>query len=483
MSKTTIVYDDIAPGAAEDATTESSSGTDFSQISLVPLGVSPESVISNEVNSWLLNGTFTFSNTQTLAFWSEELSDKDSNFINPPVITITTTQQYSSVGLTFDFGGDSWATDINIKWFKEDTLLSEADFVPDSLKYFCAKQVENYNKIVITLKSMSLPYRRAKINHIVFGLRREFDMTELRSVSITNEIGLISEEVPTSKLNWTLDSDADVGFMFQLKQPVYARNNDTLIGAYYIDNFTRSAATVYTIECIDAFGVLNESMFAGGIYNNKSAKTILREIIGTDFEIVYDNVEDIELSGIIESGTKRDAIQQVLFAWGVCASTDGRQNIRIFSLDITPKEFTEDDIFSGVTMDVSSLVTQVSVTAHTYTEDESGNVEVNGKKYKDVTEVYTVMNPNITASDKQNAVEVTDATLVSPSIGQAVAQRVYDFYMKRYTTKASIVWKGECLGDCVTVLNTWNEPKTGNINHMEIKLSNTVVASIEVTGD
>jgi hypothetical protein len=80
MSKTTIVYDDIAPGAAEDATTESSSGTDFSQISLVPLGVSPESVISNEVNSWLLNGTFTFSNTQTLAFWSEELSDKDSNF-------------------------------------------------------------------------------------------------------------------------------------------------------------------------------------------------------------------------------------------------------------------------------------------------------------------------------------------------------------------------------------------------------------------
>ena len=93
-----------------------------------------------------------------------------------------------------------------------------------------------------------------------------------------------------------------------------------------------------------------------------------------------------------------------------------------------------------------------------------------------------MVNPNVTASDKQNVVEITNATMVSTPIGQAVAQRVYTYYQKRNTNKAKIVWAGERLGDMLTLPNAWGSSNTGHVAKMEIKLSNTVAANCETIG-
>ena len=133
-------------------------------------------------------------------------------------------------------------------------------------------------------------------------------------------------------------------------------------------------------------------------------------------------------------------------------------------------------------MEVASIVTAVKVTAHAYTQDANGSVDIGGTRYKDTTTVYTVTNPDVTATDKPNVVEVTGATLVSATIGQSTAQRVYDYYQRRSTNRAKIVWDGEMLGDSVTVPNAWGGTTTGNLTKMEIKLSNTVAANCEVLG-
>ena len=133
-------------------------------------------------------------------------------------------------------------------------------------------------------------------------------------------------------------------------------------------------------------------------------------------------------------------------------------------------------------METSAVVTEVRVIAHTYTQDSNGGVEIGGVKYSDTETVYTVTNPDVTATDKQNVIEVTGATLVSPGIGQATAQRVYDYYQKRNTNKAKVVWAGELLGDYVSLPNAWGSANSGHIEKMEIKLSNTVAADCETVG-
>lgn len=484
MSKTKILYKDIAPGSDEDAAVSSSSHLPASDIALLPFGGTNIRSLTCEPNRWALDGTFQFTEDQKIAFWSSELSGDDGTFAASPVITIDFDKQYSSVGvsLVFDPACGEYCSLVNVKWYQGDTLKSNVDFEPDGPTYFCDQRVEAYNKIVIELKRTSIPHRRARLNQIIFGIYREFDMTEIRSASIVNETSLSGLELPISTMKLDIESKSDIDFMFQLKQPLEVYNNENLIGVYYIDGSTRNGKSYYSIESYDAFGVLDEYPFSGGVYTNKSAKELVQEIVGDDFSVSFDGIEDINLTGIINAETKRESLQQVFFPWNVVAATDGGKEIKVFPLPQTATEIGTDKVYSGVSVETSAIVTEVRVTAHAYTEDENGSIEIDGKRYKDTETVYTVKNPNIVATDKQNVVEATGGTLVSPGIGQQVAQRLYDYCMKRNTLKGKIVWSGQALGDLATLPNAWGGKNTGHIKKMEIKLSNTVAASIESLG-
>jgi hypothetical protein len=484
MSKTTIVYKDVAPGAEEDASVTASPAEARSHPARLPAGVSPEAVITLEHNSWTLNGTRRSIDTQTLAFWSEEVSGEDGAFQAPPVITVEFDRQYTSVGisLVFDRALNEWCSAVSIKWYQGEALKSSKDFAPDGPAYFCQNNVASYDKVVITLNRTRLPGRRAKLSQIAFGVIRTFGMTEIRRASMVNAMDLAALSLPASTLSWTLDSRAEVDYIFQLKQPVEVRSGDQLIGVYYIDQASRSGPRLYNIDCYDAIGVLDESAFPGGYYSGKSAKALLEEILGGSFTLDF-QCTDTTVTGIIQACTKREAIQQVAFAAGLCISTDGGHQVKAFSTGSTPVEIPKSRVYTGASVKTAAIVTGVRVTAHAYTQDSSGGIEIGGVKYKDTPTVYTVVNPDVTATDKSNVIEITEATLVSPEIGQAVAQRVYDYYNKRNTYSGKIVWRGEALGDCLTLPNTWGGTNTGHVIRMSINLSNTVAATCESIGE
>lgn len=486
MSKTTVTYKDVAVGAQEDATFAAAGAANESAIAKLAKGVVPGKIITLEHDRWALDGTFDkFYEQSEIAFWSSDISGADGTFDADPVITVTFDQQYSSMGISFVFDdavGD-YVSLLNIKWYQGDTLKADEDFTPDNARYFCSKRVESYDKIVITLQKTMPAMRRAKIDRIIFGVERVFGMTELRKASITNEIDESCIELPISTFAWTLDSLSNVDYMFQLKQPVEVRNNESLLGVYYINGASRAAKRVYDIDCHDALGVLSESQFGGGAYlSGVSAKALL-ETICAPFAVEYaEGVTDKTLKGVLEAQSKRDAIQQVIFAWGVCLATDGGSKLRVFNLPDAAKVIPKNRTFVGASVETASIVTAVKVTAHTYTADSNGSVQIGGASYNDTETVYTVNNPNVTATDRQNVVEITGATLVSKDIGQTTAQRVYNYCQKRDTVSAKIVYAGERLGDKISVYTPWVSLVSGHLKKMEITLSNTVAYKAEVIG-
>lgn len=481
MSKTTILYKDIAPGSEEDAEVITGDALEGAVPDQLPFGMETSPYITGELNAWGLNGAYGYFGA--VAFWSEKQSEDDCYFADPPVIEMNFDAQYSSIGIYIEFDpatGDHCAA-LNIKWYQGEELKTDVDFRPDSAKYFCQQNVTSYNKIVVTLLQTNLPRRYAKVSRILLGRLRTFDMTEIRNASITNQMDLLTMELPISTLRWTLESREDVEYIFQRKQPMEVRNGETLLGVFYIEESERITERMYDLACHNAFGILDEGSFPGGIYTDKSAKELLSEIIGSDFALAFE-VEDTTLTGVILPGTKRQAAQQVLFAWGACISTDGHDGIRVFSLSTESVSIGDDRTFLGASIKTDAIVTRVVVVAHTYAEDENGSVEIGGVLYKDTQTVFMVDNPDITSSDKQKIKRISNATLVSPDIGQAVAQRVYDYYARRNTQSAKIVWSGEHLGDCVSIPNNWDGTMTGNVTSLEIKLSNTVVASCKTMG-
>lgn len=484
MSKTIICYKDVAPGAEDDAAVVATGADAASEVANLPSGITPQPILTCEPNGWPLDGKRWPKDTQRIALWSAEQSGADGAFASPPVIQILFDEQYSSMGimLLFDTAGDEWCSEVSIQWMQGETVKETKTFYPDRSTYFCENAVTAYDGVQITLKKTNLPYHYAKLERILFGIWRYFDAEEFRSASIVAETDMLSARLAASTFRWTLDSKSDAEYMFQLKQPMEVRSDGDLVGVFYIESSSRRGARLYDIECKDGLGVLGDSQFSGGVYSGKSAKAIVAEILGGIFGVEYSGVTDTTLTGIIAPCTRKEALQQVLFAWGVCAATDGTDKIRIFATSSTPAEIDPNRVYSGAAVRTASAVTEVRVTAHTYTEDSGGTISVGGKQYKDTTQVYSIKNPNVTATDKENVVEVTGATLVSPAIGQAVARRVYDYYARRNTFNGKVVLAGERLGDCVNLPNPWGETNTGNIIRMEITLSNTIAARCDSLG-
>ena len=77
MSKTTVVYKDVAPGADYASTITSSDAQSFSQLDKIPFGVEADPIITCEHNMWLLDGTFRTIETEDVSFWSTEMSGDD----------------------------------------------------------------------------------------------------------------------------------------------------------------------------------------------------------------------------------------------------------------------------------------------------------------------------------------------------------------------------------------------------------------------
>ena len=287
----------------------------------------------------------------------------------------------------------------------------------------------------------------------------------------------------------TFNIDNPQGYYTLLQQRQKIDLYETINGAeyqmatHYIKTWETTSGVISTFSCQDILGVMDGTSFRGGVYDVMPAGEIIDEIMTslgwTDYYVDPEIVE-MTLSGIIKPCSHRAALQQVLFAFGVCAATDGGETIRIFSPGGTPESIGAGRTYTGASVDTSAVVTAVRVTAHTYTKSSDGSIEIGGERYRDTETVYTVENPDVTSNTKTNVVEITGATLVSAANGQAVAQRVYNYYAKRDAARAKIVWRGEKLGDAVTLPNPWGGTNTGNIVRMDLTLSNTVAADCEV---
>lgn len=480
-----LIYKDVAVGAAEDAKMNAVGGDEFSALALLPFGSgSAKSYASMEHNMWLLNGTKRVYDGAAYSFWSKEISNEEGYFSTVPEITAKMDEKYNSLGVFLDFGGMNYCSEVEILWYSDSTLLSQKTFYPTALQYFCENRVESYNKVVVRLIRTQHPQRRARLDMIVFGISRNFERDELRGVSVTQQISLISKEMCENVLDWQLNSAAVVDYLFQLKQPVYAYDGEELIGAFYVKSSSRTAPRVYSITCTDAIGVLDGEMFPDAFYSGKNALELAREICGT-FDVEMDaSLQTKTLRGVLSRKTRRQALQQLCFALGAAADTGGTDKIRIFVPAMgAAKEIPASRVRVGGRVTKSDVVTEVQLTSHSYSTSGSGNaVDINGTKYYDTPTVHTIRNPNATAADKQNVISITDATLISSDNVQTVLQGVFDFYMQRNTHAVAFRLEGERMGDRVSTPTPWADLVTGNITRATIRLSGIAVADAEVIG-
>lgn len=485
-----LIYRDVAVGAAEDAAVTASGAHSMSDVSLLPSGVNTPPLCIVEHNFWRLNGTHMVYDGQAIAFLSSAVSDENCEFSETPKIRVDFDNNYTTLGISLKFSPDTgdYCNQVTIAWYQNETQLASQVFTPDSANYFCEKMVSAFNRVDISMDKTSLPLRRARLDQVVFGIIREFQGNEICSVTIQQDVDPISNELSINYLDWDLRSNSDTEYIFQLKQPVEAYHNNKLIGVFYVDKIPeRTGVGDYSVECQDALGVLDNYEWAGKMYTADTAfSSVVNEIVGKAFEVdIEAALASATIKGYIPDGTRREALQQAAFIVGAAVDTSKTNKIRFFVPQYeNPTTVPNRDVFEGGGVKQDAIVTAVIVTYHTYTQGSGSSgdevITVNDVKYVHTTGTVRINNPNVTASDKQNIKTVQDATLVNASNAQAVAQRVYNYWMRRKTVETSIVWEEQNMLDYITVPTPWGQDMTGNLTSAKITLSNLTVAEIEV---
>lgn len=482
-----IIYEDVAVGAAEAASVSSTAALPISKVALLPYGSDNDLIASCECNQWVLDGSRNIIANNNVAFWSAAQSKSDCTFDATPTITISLNGAYSSPGIFFYFDGaeGDYCSEIELTWYSDDAQLAQKTYYPDSYQYYCKQQVSLFNKLVIKLIKTHLPNYFAKISQIFFGIVRNFDRDELRTVRITEGLNVISEDTEINTLDFTLDSADDIDFVFQQKQPVNAYNGKTLIGCFYIDESSQTGASVYDISCIDALGVMDAEPFEAAIYSNYSAKTLIQSILANHFTLEYDEqLESATVSGYIPDCTKREALQQVVFAICATIDTSGSRGVRVRKLsEETPEEIPPKRLYTGGSVATAAAITEVRLTSHAYNPSGSGDtIEVDGKTYYHKTTVHTKVNPGVTATTKPNIIEIKDATLVNSDNAARILNHIYQYYQRRQTHSVKIVMDEEAPGDYIITTTPWGSTITGTITSMAIRLSGIAAADCEVIG-
>lgn len=488
-----LIYNDIALGAAENATATAPNNEEFTAPARLMAGVEAPAIATAELNGWGLTHDYKARNSQPLAFWSKEISGDDCVLANPPVVTVDFPAQYTVSGLTIRFAPESmdYCRKVSVAWYQGETLKSSGDFYPNSPTFVINNAVEAFDKIVFTFKETNLPGKRVKIEKITVGVSREIGGSELTSVKFLYEINLIADVIPSNLLDATFQSNFDIDFIFQRKQPVQAFDGDKLMGTYYIKSGRQSGADSYSIACQDIIGVLDLGTHNGGLYlTDTPLATILADIFGNSVEFEIDPAYSAAtLRGFIEPGTTpREALQQIAFALGACADTSCTEKIRLFPMptgdgsEIDPRK-----TYVGGTVDTGDVVTEVTVTAYIISDERPGeddeSIEFNGVKYKYYTDTKHAYNPNAVATDLANKIKFVGMYLCNNSNAQAIAEKIMAYYQRRRVYKYSHVIDGERVGDRVGALLPWGDAVAGNITKMTVTATGLIVADTEMLLD
>lgn len=170
---------------------------------------------SLEWNAWGLDGTFDYSDAQTVpGYVSEGMCDDQGRFSNLPTITLNFNEVHSTLipGLSIWWSNtyDEWASSFRIIVYNGSEVVAET-LVEDNKSYNSTVWLEyqNFDKIVIEVLEWCLPYRRCRTMYVFVGVVAVYTKGNLLSFIHNRNVDLLSAALSKSEIIFSLDNSDD----------------------------------------------------------------------------------------------------------------------------------------------------------------------------------------------------------------------------------------------------------------------------------
>jgi len=537
INKREITYYDVSPYAALSANGKAESGKTqgFSDVrKLFAENMEYRSIQTCEHNYTILDGTHReFEEGENIALWSKQQSSAATRLL-PASVTLDVTfgGLQSSPGITFYFDRQNniWCDMVRVKWYKDSNLLSDKTFYPDSAAFSYHNKVDLYNRVTIEFIRLNMPGRYLKVEALYFGILRVFGDGDLENVTINEGFDPTGRTLYINSANFTVNTKDPVPYMFLKRQPLRIRYDNMRMGTYYIDKSTKYADRKYSIEAIDKIGVIDASdEFMGGMYVNITADELINKIIGGVFDVEIDeSLKNIFINGWLPVMKKREALAQVALAIGAIIDATRTDYIKISpvpELGETSHIIGKDRVYQSSSADIEFPYTGIELIEHNFTAGTAYSVR---ELYKDIftgektvrfsepasnltiengTIIYSNANYAVINSpsplnycilsgrpyiDSQSSViikkdmgneiegsqerieKIENGYLVNKNNSQAVAQRLYEYYLRGNVFDGDFLadTEAEKIGDVVKIATVFEEDDyiLGQIEKLTLRL-------------
>lgn len=167
-----------------------------------------------EKNFWLLNDSQPIYGSEELeqTYVSSYMSDKNCLFNDKACITLTSSVYLTTLGLTmvFDSIDKNYAKKLKVKAYRDSTMIMDKDYTlssySDRLIFADNEELVRWNKIEIYFIESSLPYRRIRVNQLLFGIMETYTDENLISAESKEKTTMINSELPTHTFKFTIDN-------------------------------------------------------------------------------------------------------------------------------------------------------------------------------------------------------------------------------------------------------------------------------------
>lgn len=390
--------------ALEDAELASSDNQEFGNLNLFLKESNQSDYATLELNRFLLDGSKNImnGNPDDVGFWSKEKSDSSCSFTTHPSIDISFSTIHSSSGITLYFA-EEYPVAVKLTWYTlAGTKLESETYYPDSMIYFCEKQVTNYGKLKIEILETQFPECYARIQYLLYGVLIEWNEDVIKEAKVNEEIDITSSTLPINTADVSIvdeTNDFDIGNedgswkSIQKSQEINLTEvidgEEIACGTFFMNDWSFSG-NVASFSLIDLLGLMDKYTFESGtIYSSIKAGVIIDAIFascGITKYTVEEEVYNTILSGYLAIQTCREALQMVVFACGAVADCSRSDTVKIYKPDryVSYTIGTDRKFYGNTSVELAEYVSGVAITCNKYSlESESSEI------YNDVLSVGT----------------------------------------------------------------------------------------------
>lgn len=532
------LFDDTALTDAEYSTTDIQSFSNLNDLK-VPFD-EPSDYATLEHDQWSLDGTkLIFPDDMSIlqfGYWSLVQSD-DNNNINI-VFNIDFDTIHSTIGVTFLFYEDDYATDITVEWYDAaDQLIVSRTFTNDRFNFFAAESVVEYKRIKVTFNKLNNPKHFLKLKEIGFGADVLFTENDITRLQIVEELNAISNEISINKMNLSVLIQ-DVDYIQDIYQVL--QDQQKLIAYEYVGGIKKEMGTFYlkvrenpsdneiSFTSEDFLGVMSRETYIGGAVND-TVENVLNTIFGTygtPLFTISDDIKDLVVAGYIPITDYRRAIQLVAFAVNAVVDCSRSDKINIYKLPtINPQPVDDSRYFKGNKQIELEKVTGASLTYESYTLgtetkdaykvthsagtftalfnepfsnlsitggtiDSSGVnyvtfttvgglVTITGMTYNVSNQIFTILKPDMLPTETENVIEFEN-TIIWDGIQNT--QYLYDHLIGLNQRQIKIVLDNEKAGEFLSVDALYNKKIEGYVESLVIDLAGGFVGEAKING-